>query len=120
MTKEAKAIGSALQNLPVRQMLRDLALGISEAQEQLDNQSIKKLQELATQRLEITDQNGNVSKETLLQLGIVPTFYKFREATIDISFSLSMHVEESASIGGQIDLNLEKASETNTNKELTD
>ncbi len=97
---DGSQIMSSMQSLPVRQMLRDLAMGIADAQGQLDAASLRALREAAKTKIKV----GDNDEETLLNLGLIPTFYQFREATIDLSFSMSTHVEESKSLGIQADV----------------
>ena len=45
------------------------------------------------------DSTGVVRERSLLELGFAPTFYHFQEATIEISVTLTMKVEQSLSVG---------------------
>lgn len=95
MADKGAEVASGMQSLPVRQMLRDLALGVVDAQRELDEASIAALK-AAKETIEVDGKQ--VSR---IDLGLIPTFYQFREATIDLSFSLSMHIEESIAAGIQ-------------------
>jgi len=99
VSKQAENISSALQNLPIREMLSELANGIADAQQIMDQKSIEALKKAAQTA-------SGVNGQTLLELGIIPSFYQFREATIDLSFSLSMKVEEQQSVS--LGLNFDK------------
>ncbi|QBG46687.1 hypothetical protein EGM51_04470 [Verrucomicrobia bacterium S94] len=81
-----------------------MAEGVADAQLDLDRASAEMLQELAETKVELVreiketiDADGKVSYESappqsvsLLELGMQPTFYRFSEATIEVSMDLEI------------------------------
>jgi hypothetical protein len=123
------AIGQDLLDVPFADLVHQLALGIADAQHELDKSSIETLDFLSTHTAsvitEITDvitsapgsatvpgtgqavdytgaQVASTVKSanmTLLQAGITPTFYQFTEASIEVKLSIS--VQESSQSSGE-------------------
>jgi hypothetical protein len=96
-----------------------LAEGIADAQRNLDRSSASLVEELSATKVSIVpelretiDAEGNVTSEeaepqemSLLELGIMPTFYQFAKTTIEVAMDLT--VEESQdpqSSGGRYEL----------------
>lgn len=93
-------------------MVRMLAEGIADAQASLDQTSAEMVVVLADTKVpviprvtETIDEDGNISYEhadavevSLLDLGIVPTFYQFSEAKVEVAMDL-MIVEEKSESG---------------------
>ncbi|WP_310475619.1 hypothetical protein [Sandarakinorhabdus sp.] len=94
-------------NVSFGDLVRMLAEGIADAQLALDRASAEMAVELANSQVDIVpvitetvDKDGNVSFSradlqtvSLLEIGIMPTFYQFREATIEVS--MDVHIVES-------------------------
>ncbi|HSW58140.1 MAG TPA: hypothetical protein VLH15_07040 [Dehalococcoidales bacterium] len=85
-------------------LVRMLAEGISDAQMSLDRASAQMLVELANTRVDVVrnitetiDKNGNITYTTekpqnvsLLELGLLPTFYQFSQATVEVAMDLQI------------------------------
>jgi len=95
------AIGQDLLNAPFPQMVRQLGVGIAEAQYELDQSSFRLLQLLAGYRQEddgrlVADDSSLVRLSqdsepvSLLALGFTPTFYQFVDTVIEIKMAMSM------------------------------
>ena len=115
------AIGQELLDLPIADMVRDLAAAVAEGQLSLDRASIETLKFLASvaNAIELIPQiteviapapsivvvgGNNVTvpgfsvtqqpvapvKTTLLQAGLLPTFYQFTEALIEVKLSITL------------------------------
>ena len=96
------SVGQELLDVPLPEMVTKLALGIATAQSALDEVSVGTAQLLAETTvplvLRITqtiDTNGNVTftqsdpvEVSLLQIGLLPTFYQFAEATIEVTMDI--------------------------------
>jgi hypothetical protein len=94
-------IGQDLLNAPFPEMVKNLGLGIAEAQQALDQVSIRIAQQMAGFKL---DSNGTLVRDdtaliklredappvSLLSLGFAPTFYQFVDTVIEIKMSMSM------------------------------
>lgn len=115
------AVGQELLDVPIADMVRDLAAAIAEGQLSLDRASIETLKFLASDAnaidlipqvieviaptsttlivggenvavpgVSVTQQPVAPVKTTLLQAGLLPTFYQFTEALIEIKMSVSL------------------------------
>ena len=96
------SVGQELLNVPFPEMVLKLALGIAEAQKALDENSVETAQALGSTTVPIVfgitqtiAADGTVSfTETppidvsLLQIGLLPTFYQFSEATIEVTMDI--------------------------------
>ncbi|PTX59779.1 OmpA family protein [Kordia periserrulae] len=78
-----------LQNVDVSSMVTALALGIAEAQERLDTNSVSQLIRLS---------ESKVAGKSLLELGFQPAFYAFDFADISAKISLKMAVKEEVEV----------------------
>ena len=91
-------------------LVRMLAEGIADAQLSLDKASAEMLEQLANTRVNVVrnvtetiDEKGNVTytpgtpqNVSLLELGMVPTFYQFSQATVEVNMDLQI-VENTSS-----------------------
>ena len=89
-------VGQELLAVPLPEMVLKLGLGIAEAQRALDQNSVETAQMLAETTIplvmavtQVIAADGTVSftnsdpvDVSLLQIGLLPTFYQFSEATI--------------------------------------
>ncbi len=96
-----------VSNVSFGDLVRMLAEGIADAQMALDRASAEMAVELAKAEIEIVpaitetiDAEGRVTftraptqKVSLLEIGITPTFYQFREATVEVA--MDIHIVES-------------------------
>ena len=92
-------ITNTLTNSPLSTMIENMGLSIATAQAALDSNSIDMLKKLASEKVDI---GGN--QMSLLNLGFVPSFYTFTEASFEakmefsLSESISVDVSGSASV----------------------
>jgi hypothetical protein len=126
-------IGRDLLELPFAEVVRNLAFAIAEGQLELDRSSIKTLEFLLAENVEIVPEiaeiiepvereveigpSGSRKKITitganirasgaapitlnLLQTGLLPTFYQFTEAQIEVKLSISMKRTETRETTG--------------------
>ncbi|HAA16263.1 MAG TPA: hypothetical protein DCE41_33000 [Cytophagales bacterium] len=96
------SVGQELLNAPFPELVKDLGVGIADAQYALDQVSIKITQLMAgykenedTGKLEQDDNSFIQLKEggtkySLLALGFTPTFYQFVDTVIELKMSVSM------------------------------
>jgi len=96
------SVGQELLDVPMPEMVLKLALGIAEAQKALDENSVETAQALAETTVplvmavtETIAADGSVSFDnadpvdvSLMQIGLLPTFYQFAEATIDVMMDI--------------------------------
>lgn len=116
-------IGQELLNAPFPQMIKQLGMGIAEAQFELDKLSVRiaKLMagfkegsngELIKDDSSLIKLQENGESYSLLALGFTPTFYQFIDTTIEIKMAISMKTEKSfgASLGVSIPISVVAAS----------
>lgn len=115
------AVGQELLDVPIADMVRDLAAAVAEGQLSLDRASIETLQFLASEAnaidlipqvteviapapstvmvngnavqvpgISVTQQPTTPVRTTLLQAGLLPTFYQFTEALIEVKLSITL------------------------------
>ena len=96
------SVGQELLDVPLPEMVMKLGLGIAEAQRALDENSVETAKMLAETTVPIvlsitqtiaTDgsvsyQNQDPVNVSLLQIGLMPTFYQFAEATIEVTMDI--------------------------------
>lgn len=96
------SVGQELLNVPLPDMVTKLALGIAEAQRALDENSVETAQALAETTIPLVlavtqtiAADGSVSftnappvDVSLMQIGLLPTFYQFAEATIEVTMDI--------------------------------
>ena len=96
-------------------LVRMLAEGIADAQASLDRTSAELVAEFANTKVDIVpritetiDEDGNISFEqspaqsvSLLDIGVVPTFYQFSEATVEAAMDLRIVENETESGDGK-------------------
>ena len=98
-------IGQQLAEVPISSMIESLALGIAKAQKALDDNSVATLQKFGKETITIGKE-----KKSLLECGLLPSFYFFSEATLELRISLSMRSEESTTVGMQANVSGQKSS----------
>lgn len=86
-----------LQQVDVSDIFRNLAMGIAEAQEKLDDNSVAQAIRLAQTQI-----NG----VSLITMGFQPMFYAFQYADISASINLQMAAKETLDFGFEIDFKL--------------
>lgn len=96
------SVGSELLNAPFPDMVKNLGVGIAEAQFALDQVSIKITQLMAGKKINpsnnqlVDDPNSFVqlkkdgTRYSMLALGFTPTFYQFVDTVIELKMSVSM------------------------------
>ena len=121
------SVGQELLDVPIADMVRDLAAAVAEGQLSLDRASIETLkfladkahaidlipevvevisparrsvrvdgQDLAVDTVAVDHQAAQPVSTTLLQAGLLPTFYQFTEALIEVRMSVSLKDSGSA------------------------
>jgi hypothetical protein len=87
-------------------LVRMMAEGVADAQLSLDRSSAEMMTELAATRVDVVrniteeiDEKGGITYKpdppqsvSLLELGMLPTFYQFSQATVEVAMDL--HIEE--------------------------
>ncbi|MNJ83961.1 hypothetical protein D3C87_13930 [compost metagenome] len=102
-----ETITSTLTNSPLSSMIENMGLSIATAQAALDSNSITMLKNLASSTVEI---GGN--QVSLLNLGFVPSFYAFTEATFDAKMDFSMSESTAFDASGVVSVETKVVSTT--------
>lgn len=90
-----------LQQVDVTDIISSLAVGIADAQEQLDNNSIK-------QALALADPNNGIGGKSLLSMGFAPAFYHFQYADVSAEIALKMRLQTEFELDASLDFNYTK------------
>ncbi|MNK05421.1 hypothetical protein D3C87_233030 [compost metagenome] len=90
-------IANTLTNTPLSSMIENMGISIATAQAALDGNSIEMLKKLAYEKVEI---GGN--EISLLNLGFVPSFYTFTEASFEAKMEFALSESTSIEVGGEI------------------
>ncbi|MCC5886081.1 MAG: hypothetical protein JJT88_06555 [Gammaproteobacteria bacterium] len=106
------SVGQELLDVPLPEMVMKLGLGVAEAQRALDENSVETAKLLAETEvplvLAVTQTiaaDGSVSftqappvDVSLLQIGLMPTFYQFAEATIEVTMDIKTTMSRDTNI----------------------
>ncbi len=83
------SVGEQLLDVPIDEMIKSMAVGIAEAQYNLDKTCIK-----IAQMMSGTDEDDKIdfgnNTYSLLELGFTPTFYQFVDTLIEVKMSITM------------------------------
>ena len=108
------SVGQELLDTPFPDMVAKLAMGIAQAQHALDENSVNTAVILADTEIEMVlavtqniDAQGNVTFDqaepvpiSLIQMGLLPTFYQFSEATIEVSMDIKTTTSTETDVKG--------------------
>ncbi len=105
----APIVGKQLSDVQLSKIIRDMGIGIAQAQFELDRTSMRLAQMMSggAYEEEVEGPDGQVTLETrpgvlisfdgkkysMLQLGFTPTFYQFVDTLLEIKMSISMATE---------------------------
>lgn len=111
--------GEQAKALPMGTMVRDIAMGISDAQSQMDKGTVALMIEYGKRNIDL---NGDGSKQvSLLELGFAPQFLFFQKVSIKLHMDLRFHAEEATSnklgVGGGLGVSGGSSSTTNETAE---
>lgn len=100
------AIGRELLNVPMGDMIRQMAMSIADAQVALDKSSMEVADFMSRARVEfgvnrgsdgtpIKDSKGVIEKKkfSMLELGFAPTFYQFVDTIIEVRIAIKMTLD---------------------------
>lgn len=103
-TADAATIGTALANVPIGALIKNVAMGIAEAQAALDVESIRNAQmmsgygphweddELRMEDYRVAfgrDDDGEPNLVSMMELGFTPSFYQFIDTTIEVKMAIT-------------------------------
>lgn len=99
LTKTAKALGE----IPIAEIVKATAMGLIEAQYELDRNTIELILQMGD-----PDRGVNIAgkQRSLLELGFCPSMYHFEKAVITLSIDITVRESEEFSISGTAALNL--------------
>src|SRR4051812_43685231 len=103
------AIGQELLNVPMGDMIRQMAFAIADAQVQLDESSLRVAEMMSGNRID-RDVAGNATgspidttilfdgaRLSMLELGFTPTFYQFIDTVIEVKIAIKISLEVASS-----------------------
>jgi len=107
------SVGQELLDVPLPQMVSDLAMGIAEAQRALDNNSLETTIALADETFTYipkvigtvneADETANVTPIKIPDMPLLafmkPTWYQFSEAKIEVSMDIKTSLSKSTKVG---------------------
>lgn len=102
-----ETITSTLTNSPLSSMIENMGLSIATAQAALDSNSIEMLKKIASSTVDI---GGN--QVSLLNLGFVPSFYAFTEASFDAKMDFAMSESTAFDVNGVVSVETKVVSTT--------
>ncbi len=108
----ASIVGKQLADVEISKIIRDMGLGIAQAQFELDRMSMRLAQMMsgAAYEEEVEGPEGELTLEkrdpilvkfdgkdySMLQLGFTPSFYQFVDTIMEVKMSISMSSESSS------------------------
>lgn len=98
MADKAAKVLKMMEQAPLPQIIENLGKAIAEAQFNMDRFVIKALQVMANRDIEIPGHG----EKSMLELGLLPSFYHFTEMNINVRMALSSMEGEEFGIGASI------------------
>lgn len=95
-------IHNVLTNAPLSSMIENMGLSIAKAQAALDSNSVETLKTMATTKVSIGGKDLS-----LLNLGFVPSFYTFTEASFEAKMDFSLSESTEIRAGADVAVNTE-------------
>lgn len=92
-----ETINNTLANAPLSTMIENMGLSIATAQAALDSNSIAMLQNLAATKIDIGGK-----QISLINLGFVPSFYTFTEASFEAKMEFSLSESMTIDVSGEV------------------
>lgn len=102
-----ETITSTLTNSPLSSMIENMGLSVATAQAALDTNSINMLKQLASSTVEIGE-----NQISLLNLGFVPSFYAFTEASFEAKMDFAMSESTAFDVNGVVSVETKVVSTT--------
>lgn len=96
------AITNTITNAPLPALIEKMGLSIVQAQKALDENSIAMLAQLAESPVTIGTTESN-----LLELGFIPSFYAFAEASFEAKLDFTIAESDAFSIGASVGAEVE-------------
>lgn len=95
-------IHNVLTNAPLSSMIENMGLSIAKAQAALDSNSVETLKTMATTKVSIGGKDLS-----LLNLGFIPSFYTFTEASFEAKMDFSLSESTEIRAGADVAVNTE-------------
>ena len=100
LTQTARALGE----IPIAEMIKATAMGVIEAQFELERSTIALILQMGDPEHGV--KLGNDKQRSLLELGFCPSMYHFEKAVISMTIDITVREAEEFSISGTVDLNV--------------
>lgn len=100
MADQAGKVFKMMGNSPIPQMLQSLGMAVAEAQYSMDKYVMKAIKELAASENSVELPDGQT--RSMLELGLLPSFYHFSEIHLNIKLAISSMEGEEFGFGASI------------------
>lgn len=97
--------GEVLADASVAEFIKELGLGIAQAQTALDENSVKQMEAFTRARRDLGDRS-------LLELGLMPAFYHYQHADVSVSLQLRLEVGKRDEFGFGINASFDSSGES--------
>ncbi|MCB0557073.1 MAG: hypothetical protein KDD02_26230 [Phaeodactylibacter sp.] len=101
MSDKAAKVFKMMANAPIWEMMNSLGQGIADAQYAMDEYVIKAIQAMSKDENKI--ELGGQTK-SLLELGLLPSFYHFSEVNLNMKFSISSMEGAGFTVGASVNI----------------
>lgn len=98
-TQDLTRTATALSEIPIAQMIKATAMGLIEAQYELDRNTIALILQMGDPERGV---NLGGHQRSLLELGFLPSMYHFEKAVITLTLDISVKESDQFSISGTI------------------
>lgn len=101
MARDLTRTAQVLHEIPIADMVKATAMGLIQAQFELDRKMIELTKEMGDPR------NGvplGDERRSLLELGFTPSLYQFKEAVITLTIDITVAESEEFSVSGTLTL----------------
>ncbi len=105
--------GEVLADAKVAQFIKELGIGIAEAQTELDENSVRQMEAFTRPR-------DGLGGRSLLQLGLMPPFYHYEHADLSVSLQLRLQVAETDEFGFGLDARFDSDRRSSEESEASD
>ena len=104
MERDLTKTARALNEIPISEMVKATAMGVIEAQYELERSTIALILQMGDPERGI--KLGNDKPRSLLELGFCPSLYHFEKAVITLSIDISVKESEEYSVSGTVGVDL--------------
>ena len=97
MARDLTKTAQVLHEIPIADMVKATAMGLIEAQFELDRRMIELTLQMGESQVKLGD-GESAKRRSLLELGFTPSLYQFKEAVITLTIDITVAESEEFSI----------------------